>query len=130
MANDGLFFKKAAYCHPIYKTPSVALLMQCTWASILVFSGSFDQLTDMLIFAAFIFYGAGAFGVFVLRRKMPDAPRPYKAIGYPVLPAIFVLFCIALVTASLVQRPLPSLTGLFLILTGLPFYAAWKKNKA
>ncbi|QHT71368.1 amino acid permease [Rhodocytophaga rosea] len=128
MAKDGLFFKKAAYCHPVYKTPSIALLMQCTWSCILVFSGSFDQLTDMLIFAAFIFYGAGAFGVFVLRRKMPDAPRPYKAIGYPVLPALFVLCCIALVTVSLLERPLQSLTGLFLILTGLPFYLSWKKN--
>jgi APA family basic amino acid/polyamine antiporter len=103
--------------------------MQFAWSSVLVFSGSFDQLTDMLIFAAFIFYGAGAFGVFVLRRKMPDAHRPYKALGYPVLPAIFVLFCILLVSISLIERPQESFTGLFLIFSGLPFYYVWKKNK-
>jgi APA family basic amino acid/polyamine antiporter len=130
MARDGLFFKKAATVHPIFSTPSVALMMQFVWSSVLVFSGSFDQLTDMLIFAAFIFYGAGAFGVFVLRRKMPDAHRPYKALGYPVLPAIFVLFCILLVGISLIERPQESFTGLFLIFSGLPFYYIWKKNKA
>jgi APA family basic amino acid/polyamine antiporter len=129
MARDGLFFKQAAKVHPRFSTPSVALLMQFVWSSVLVFSGSFDQLTDMLIFAAFIFYGAGAFGVFVLRRKMPDAPRPYKALGYPILPAIFVLFCISLVGISLIERPLESFTGLFLIFSGLPFYYFWKKNK-
>lgn len=128
MARDGLFFKKAATVHPKYSTPSVALLMQFIWSSVLVFSGSFDQLTDMLIFAAFIFYGAGAFGVFVLRRKMPDAPRPYKALGYPVLPAIFILFCILLVGISLIERPQESFTGLFLIFSGIPFYFIWKKK--
>ena len=130
MARDGLFFKKAATVHPRFSTPSVALLMQFVWSSVLVFSGSFDQLTDMLIFAAFIFYGAGAFGVFVLRRKMPDAHRPYKALGYPVLPAIFVLFCILLVGISLIERPQESFTGLFLIFSGLPFYYFWHKNKS
>jgi APA family basic amino acid/polyamine antiporter len=130
MARDGLFFRKAATVHPKFSTPSVALVMQFAWSSVLVFSGSFDQLTDMLIFAAFIFYGAGAFGVFVLRRKMPDAHRPYKALGYPVLPAIFVLFCILLVSISLIERPQESFTGLFLIFSGLPFYYMWKKNKA
>jgi basic amino acid/polyamine antiporter, APA family len=130
MARDGLFFRKAATIHPVYSTPSVALLMQFIWSSVLVFTGSFDQLTDMLVFAAFIFYGAGAFGVFVLRRKMPDAPRPYKALGYPVLPAIFVLFCIVLVGVSLIERPQESFTGLFLIFSGLPFYFLWKKNKS
>jgi APA family basic amino acid/polyamine antiporter len=126
MAHDGLFFKKAATCHPVYKTPSVALIMQFAWSAILVFSGSFDQLTDMVIFAAFIFYGAGALGVFVLRRKMPDAPRPYKAIGYPVLPAIFILFCLVLVIVSLIERPFESFSGLVLILTGIPFYLFWR----
>lgn len=127
MARDGLFFKRAATIHPRFNTPSVALLVQFGWSSLLVFSGSFDQLTDMLVFAAFIFYGAGAFGVFVLRRKLPDAPRPYRVIGYPVVPAVFILFCIVLVAVSLIERPQESFTGLFLIASGLPFYWMWGK---
>jgi APA family basic amino acid/polyamine antiporter len=131
MANNGVFFKAAAYCHPKYNTPSNALLMQGFWASMLILSGSFDQLTDMLIFASFIFYGSTALGVFVLRRKMPDVHRPYKVIGYPVVPAVFVLFCATLVIITLYTRQREALMGLTLILTGLPFYLYWqRKNKA
>ncbi|MES2731159.1 MAG: amino acid permease [Bacteroidota bacterium] len=128
MANDGLFFQSAATYHPVYRTPSVSLVMQAIWASVLVFSGSFDQLTDMLIFAVFIFYGAGAFGVFVLRRKMPDVPRPYRAVGYPVIPALFVLFCVVLVGVSLVAKPRESIQALVLMMSGIPFYWAWRKQ--
>lgn len=129
MAQDKLFFKKAGHCHEQYKTPSNALLMQATWSSVLVLSGTFDQLTDMLIFASFMFYGAGALGVFILRRKMPNEPRPYKAFGYPVIPAFFILFCIVLVGVSLVERPAECGAGLVLILTGLPFYYWFKKSE-
>jgi basic amino acid/polyamine antiporter, APA family len=96
-----------------------------------VFSGSFDQLTDMLIFASFIFYGSIAFGVFVLRRKMPDAERPYKAFGYPVVPALFVLFCAALVVITIFQRPREAILGLSLIALGtVPLlYWRWKYGK-
>jgi APA family basic amino acid/polyamine antiporter len=128
MANDGLFFKKAAYCHPKNNTPSNALVYQCIWACILVFSGSFDMLTDLLIFAAFIFYGLIVFGVIVLRKKMKDVPRPYKTIGYPVVPVLFVLFCVALVGISIWETPVQSLIGLGLILSGLPFYFLFRKN--
>jgi basic amino acid/polyamine antiporter, APA family len=129
MAADGLFFKKAAYIHPKFNTPSYSLAMQAFWASMLVLSGSFDQLTDMLIFASFIFYGATAFGVFVLRRKMPDAPRPYRVMGYPVVPGLFVLFCLVLVALTLLNRPREALLGLGLMLTGLPFYFFWTAGK-
>lgn len=122
MANDGLFFKGVAKIHPKYKTPSNALLIQGIWGAILVLSGNFDQLTDMLIFAAFIFYGAGAFGVFVLRRKLKDVPRPYKVFGYPFIPALFVIFCAALVIISVVTKPREAGIGVFLILTGIPVY--------
>jgi basic amino acid/polyamine antiporter, APA family len=130
MALDGLFFRAAASHHPVYRTPAVSLIMQGVWASVLVFSGSFDQLTDMLIFAVFIFYGAGAFGVFVLRRKMPDVPRPYRAVGYPLIPAIFVLFCVTLLGVSLVERPRESFLALALIACGIPFYWYWSRQKA
>ncbi|MDJ1481544.1 amino acid permease [Cytophagaceae bacterium YF14B1] len=128
MANQGLFFRKADYIHPVYNTPSYSLLIQAFWASMLVLSGSFDQLTDMLIFASFIFYGATTLGVFVLRYKMPDTPRPYKVIGYPVIPALFIIFCIVLIANTLIERPREAGIGLFLILTGLPFYFYWTQN--
>lgn len=128
MANQGLFFRKADYIHPTYNTPSYALLMQALWASALVMSGSFDQLTDMLIFASFIFYGATTVGVFILRRRMPDVPRPYKVIGYPVVPIIFIGFCIVLIINTLMERPREAGIGLTLILTGLPFYFYWTRK--
>lgn len=128
MALKGQFFQKAAYCHPKNNTPSNSLIMQAIWASILVFSGSFDMLTDMLIFAAFIFYGLIVLGVIILRFKMKDVPRPYKTIGYPVVPVIFVLFCLTLVGISIYEMPKESAIGLGLILSGLPFYLVWRKR--
>ena len=92
-------------------------------------SGSFDQLTDMLIFASFIFYGATALGVFILRVKMPDAYRPVKAWGYPVVPALFILFCIVLVIVTLLARPREALFGLSLMVAGVPFYWYWNRGK-
>ncbi len=128
MAKDGLFFKKADYVHPEYKTPSYALWMQCIWSVVLLFSGSFDQLTDMLIFASFLFYGATALGVFIMRKKAPQLHRPYKVLGYPVIPAIFVLFCLGLFIYTPSQRPMEAGIGILLILTGVPFYIWWKKK--
>jgi APA family basic amino acid/polyamine antiporter len=85
----------------------------------------------MLIFAAFIFYGATALGVFILRKKMPDAHRPYKAWGYPVVPLIFILFCLALIIITLIGKPREAFIGLVLMSSGLPFYFYWnKKSKA
>jgi APA family basic amino acid/polyamine antiporter len=128
MARDGLLFHQLGNIHPKFKTPSAALVVQGFWSSVLVLSGSFDQLTDMLIFAAFIFYGAGAMGVFVLRSKMRDTPRPYKVFGYPFVPALFVIFCFILVVVSVYERPREAAIGLSLILTGLPVYI-WTRMK-
>jgi APA family basic amino acid/polyamine antiporter len=127
MAGDGLFFKSVGKVHAQYKTPSRALFLQVAWSSLLVFSGSFDALTDMLVFAAFIFYGAGALGVFVLRKRMPDTPRPFKVPWYPILPGFFVLFCIFLVGISILQDPMNALAGLGLMATGIPFWFYWNK---
>ncbi|MBM3178137.1 MAG: amino acid permease [Bacteroidetes bacterium] len=130
MAKDGLFFKLASYIHPRYHTPSKALLLQAVWASLLVLSGSFDQLTDMLVFASFIFYAATTLGVFILRVKEPEAQRPYKAWGYPVVPALFILFCLALVIITFTTKPREALLGVGLTLTGVPFWYFWsRKNK-
>lgn len=128
MAKEGLFFKGAAEIHPTHNTPSKAFLFQAVIVSLLVISGSFDQLTDMLIFASFIFYGATALGVFVLRVKMPDAPRPYKAWGYPIVPAIFILFCVALLIITFASKPREATMGLVLITTGIPFYFYWNRS--
>jgi APA family basic amino acid/polyamine antiporter len=94
---------------------------------VLVLSGTFDQLTDMIIFAVFIFYGATSLGVFILRRKMPDAHRPYKVWGYPVVPAIFIIFCIFLFFNTISTRPREAAIGTILILSGIPIYLLQRK---
>lgn len=128
MAKDGLFFPRAAEIHPVYNTPNPALWMQGVWACLLVLSGSFDQLTDMLIFAAFFFYGATAFGVFIMRRREPGAERPYKVWGYPLVPALFVLFCAALIVITCFTHPREAGLGIVLMLTGVPLYFRWNKK--
>ncbi|MGE5395612.1 MAG: APC family permease [Candidatus Saccharibacteria bacterium] len=121
MAREKLFFSGASKLNKV-NVPATSLLWQGIWASILVLSGTFDQLTDMIIFAVFIFYGATALGVFILRFKMPDANRPYKVWGYPFVPAIFILFCIGLFVNTIVTRPREAAIGVVLILLGIPVY--------
>lgn len=129
MAKDKLFFPKAANIHEKYNTPVYAFWIQAIWASVLVLSGSFDQLTDMLVFAAFFFYGATTLGVFIMRVKEPNLERPYKVWGYPVVPAFFLLFCAALVVITFFNKPREALVGLMLMLTGIPFYWYWNRKK-
>src|SRR5262249_19335319 len=104
MAREGYFFSKIGKLNKAH-VPSNSLWLQGIWASLLVLSGSFDQLTDMIIFAVFIYYGATTLGVFILRRKMPDAPRPYKVWGYPFVPAIVVVFSLFLFINTFFARP-------------------------
>ena len=130
MARDGLFFRSAGYVHPRYKTPAGALVWQGVWSVVLIWSGTFDQLTDRLVFAAFIFYGATAVGVLWLRRKQPHLHRPFRVPGYPILPLLFIFFCVLLVILTLLNQPAQALTGLALIATGLPVYWLWQKDKA
>jgi len=131
MAREKLFFSGIGKLNKT-NVPGNSLLWQGIWASVLVLSGTFDQLTDMIIFAVFIFYGATTLGVFILRRKMPDAHRPYKVWGYPVVPAFFILFCIALFFNTIVARPREAAIGMTLILSGIPVYLflKWKYSKA
>ncbi|MCX7878938.1 MAG: amino acid permease, partial [Ignavibacteria bacterium] len=128
MAKDGLFFKRLEDIHHRYRTPGVSIIIQGIWASAITMTGTFDQLTDMLIFVSWIFYGLGAYGVFVLRRKMPDAERPYKAFGYPVLPAIFVLFSAFFVVFSVWYNVRNAVFGLLLVFIGIPFYFWFRKK--
>ncbi|HUW93245.1 MAG TPA: amino acid permease [Bacteroidales bacterium] len=127
MSRERLFFKPVGKLNR-QNVPGNSLLWQGIWASVLVLSGTFDQLTDMLIFAVYIFYGATATGVFILRRRLPDAHRPYKVWGYPVVPAIFVLFCIGLFFNTIVTRPREAMIGLSLILSGIPVYFLFRKR--
>lgn len=127
MAREGMFFRKAANLNKS-QAPATSLLYQCIWACVLVMSGTFDQLTDMIVFAVFIYYGATAFGLFILRRKMPDRPRPYKVWGYPVVPAIVVLFCMVLFLNTIFTRPREAAIGMVLMLTGVPMYYFFRKK--
>ncbi len=126
MARDNLFFKSIGKIHPKFATPHVSLLVQGVWACVLVMSGTFDTITDYVIFAAWLFYALGAFGVFVLRKKMPDTPRPYKVWGYPVIPAIFVIFSFLFLLNTVISNTSEAAMGLLLILLGLPIYFYWK----
>jgi basic amino acid/polyamine antiporter, APA family len=110
------------------RVPGNSLWLQGIWSSLLVLSGTFDQLTDMLVFAAFIFYGATAFGVFVMRVKGPELERPYRTWGYPVVPAVYVLFCIVLVINTLVTQPREAIIGIALVAAGIPLYFYFRKN--
>ena len=121
MANEGMFFSKVAKLNKS-QVPSNSLLFQAVWACLLVLSGTFDQLTDMIIFAVFIYYGATTLGVFILRKKMPDAQRPYKVWGYPFVPAIVILFSAALFSNTIFARPREAGIGMILMLTGVPMY--------
>ncbi len=121
MSRERLFFSGIGKLNS-RNVPGNSLLWQGIWASVLVLSGNFDQLTDMLIFAVYIFYGAMAAGVFILRRRMPDTYRPYKAWGYPVVTALFVLFCAGLFINTILTRPREALIGLSLIMAGIPVY--------
>jgi len=126
MAREGMFFSRAGATHKKFNTPHISLVLQCIWASILVISGTFDQLTDMLIFAAFIFYGAAAFGLLKLKSKKIITEKVW---GYPVFPILFIGFCIIITISSFFQRPLASLTGIALVLSGIPFYFYWRNKK-
>ena len=139
MACDGQFFKTFGKVHPGFATPSNAIWIHGIWTSVLVFSGSFDTLTDMLIFVSFLFYGMSALGIFILRRKMPLAIRPYKVWGYPVVPGIFVLFSIFYLSITLWNDIsnyiegrtviINSLFGVFLTCIGIPLYWYFRKTK-
>lgn len=122
MAKDGLFFRKLEDVHHKYRTPGVSLIIQGLWASLIAMTGTFDQLTDMLIFVSWIFYGLGAYGVIVLRKKMPNAERPYKVIGYPWLPLIFVVFSAFFVGFSFYVNVRNAVFGLLLVIIGIPLY--------
>ena len=130
MAGDGRFLRVASRVHPRFRTPHIAVVLLATWGALLALSGTYEQLFTYVAFGSILFSIAGGLAVFRLRRKMPDHPRPYRAWGYPVVPALFILGCTAFVINTLVERPWQSLAGLGLIALGLPAYWYWHRTDA
>lgn len=128
MAKDGLFFRGAAKLHPKYHTPTASLAMQCIWTCVLCISGSYSQLLDYIIFAVLVFYILTIGGLFVLRYKRPDEPRPYRAVGYPVLPALYILIAIFIDIVLLRYKPQYTWPGLIIVLLGIPVYFLWSRR--
>ncbi len=122
MAIEKLFFSSAAKIHPVYGTPVASLLIQGIWASILVFTGTFDQLITYVVFTSWIFYAMSCGSVIVLRKTRPNMERPYKTWGYPYVPMIFIIFAIFLVGSTLIYDTRDSLIGIGLVLLGVPVY--------
>ena len=127
MAKDGLFFHAVGRVHPRYHTPAVSLMVQMVWTCVLCLSGTYGQLLDYIIFAVLVFYILTIAGLFVLRRTRPDAERPYKAIGYPVLPVIYIALAIYIDLVLLRYKPQYTWPGLTIVLLGIPVYFAWKR---
>jgi APA family basic amino acid/polyamine antiporter len=127
MARDGVFFQRMAEVHPRWRTPAFSLAGQGIWGSILAVSGRYDQLYTYVMFGMVVSYLAGVGALFVLRRKRPEAPRPYRCHGYPWLPAIYLLVGGLWALNTLIQRPKESLAGLAIVLIGVPGYIYWKR---
>ena len=128
MARDKLFFNQAAQIHSRFKSPANALIIQCVWACLLTFTGTFNQLITYIIFTSWIFYGMSAGAVIILRKKKPDMDRPYKTPAYPWIPIIFIFFAIFLTINTIMEAPRDATIGAGIILAGLPLYYYWKKN--
>ena len=128
-ARQGYFFSAIGRVSPKYHTPGVSILALSAWASLLVLSGKYDDLFNLVIFASWILYGMTAAAVLVLRKKRPDLYRPYHTLGYPLVPVLFVLGASILLVSTLFDRPRESFMGIGLILLGLPFYFYWRKRR-
>jgi APA family basic amino acid/polyamine antiporter len=127
MARDRLFFERAGQLHPVYRTPVFGLIAQAIWASVLCISGTYGQLLDYVIFAALVFYFLTTLALFRLRRIRSDLPRPVKAFGYPVLPALYMAAVAGLLIILLIYRPLYTWPGLLIVAMGIPVYALWRR---
>jgi len=130
MSRDGLFFRSVGKLHPRYKTPAAGLILQAVWAALLCVSGSYGQLLDYIIFAVLLFYVLTIVGLFVLRVKRPHEPRPYKAFGFPVLPAIYIMMASWICVVLLRYKPQYTWPGLILVVLGIPVYLFWSRASA
>ena len=129
MARDGVFFKKAGTLNR-KAVPSVGLILQAVWASLLCLSGTYSQLLDYVVFAVLIFYVLTIGGIFILRKRMPDAERPYRAFGYPVVPALYIILATAIMLILLFYKRDYTWPGLIIVILGIPVYFLWHKKPA
>jgi APA family basic amino acid/polyamine antiporter len=128
MSKDGLFFKAVGKLDPKTDVPTNSLWMQWAWTCLLCLSGRYGDLLDYVIFAVLVFYVLTIVGLFVLRRTQPDVPRPYKAFGYPVLPALYIVMAVWICGVLLRYKPQYTWPGLILVLLGVPVYAVWRRQ--
>jgi APA family basic amino acid/polyamine antiporter len=128
MAQDGVFFRRMAVIHPKWRTPAFSLIGQGIWAAVLTVSGRYDQLYTFVIFGMVLSYTLTVIGLFILRWKRPDVPRPYRCTGYPWLPAIYVLVGVAWTLNTIIQRPTEAFWGAAILLIGVPGYLYWKRR--
>jgi APA family basic amino acid/polyamine antiporter len=128
MARDGYFFRPLGTVHARYRTPGAAIAALSLWSCVVVLSGWYDDLYNFVIFGSWILYGLTALSVLVLRRKQPDLVRPYRVLGYPFVPVLFVGVACMLLGSTLQSRPREAVMGLILMASGVPFYYYWKKR--
>ena len=128
MAHDRLFFRKMGELNK-NGVPGFSLIVQGIWASLLCLSGTYGDLLDYVVFAVLLFYVLTIAGVFVLRKREPDAPRPYRAVGYPVIPAVYIIIGLFVSIDLLILKPKYTWPGLFIVLLGLPVYYYWARKE-
>jgi APA family basic amino acid/polyamine antiporter len=132
MANDGLFFRKLAEVHPRFRTPAFAIVAASLWSAVLALSGTFTELFTYVVFCGWIFYGLSAATIFVYRKRLPDAERPYKVPGYPWTPLLFIAAALVLVANTLINnlrdQPGKTAVALGIIVLGLPAYLIWRSR--
>jgi APA family basic amino acid/polyamine antiporter len=127
MANDGVFFKKVAEVHPKYRTPVLAIALQSCWAIVLLlFWGTFESLISYVVFTDWIFFALTAFSIFLFRRRLPNAERPYRTLGYPFTPIFFVVISSMFVVYTFFEKPAEAIVGLGFLALGVPVYHFWK----
>ena len=130
MAKDGLFFKRLSEVHPRFGTPAFAVIASSGWSAVLAASGTFEQLLTYVVFTSWIFYALAAACVFVYRKREPNAERPYRVVGYPFTPLIFLVTAGALVANAMVAQPRRAAIGLGIVLLGAPVYLIWRRGTA
>jgi APA family basic amino acid/polyamine antiporter len=129
-ARDGLFFRRFGEIHTRYKTPSFAILVQCLWTGVLILTGSYETLFSYAILSAWLFYTLGVAAVWVLRRRWPDAPRPYRMWGYPTTMWLFVIVSVWFMADALINQLKTSLIALAIAAVGFPLYYVWRGTAA
>lgn len=130
MARDGLFFRRLGEVHPRFGTPAIAVVASGLWAAVLAATGTFQQLLTYVVFIGWMFYALGAAAVIALRRKQPEAVRPFRVPFYPLTPLLFILAAIGIVASTIVAQPMQSAIGIGMVLLGAPAFLMWRRQSA